>query len=73
MTSVASRKRTKRDARKIARLPLTNLTFLMTEFGKPMSPKAGMAQPAMRYELTVNAPLAQYFCQIVAQSMKEAA
>jgi hypothetical protein len=35
--------------------------------------KAGMAQPAMRYELTVNAPLAQYFCQIVAQSMKEAA
>lgn len=29
-------------------------------------------QGAMRYELTVNAPLAQYFCQIVAQSMKEA-
>lgn len=35
--------------------------------------KAGMATAAMRYELTVNAPLAQYFCQIVAQSMKEAA
>lgn len=34
--------------------------------------KAGMAQPAMRYELTVNAPLAQYFCQIVAQSMEAA-
>lgn len=34
--------------------------------------KAGMAVPAMRYELTVNAPLAQYFCQIVAQSMEAA-
>lgn len=35
--------------------------------------KAGMAQAAMRYELTVNAPLATYFCQIVAQSMREVA
>jgi hypothetical protein len=35
--------------------------------------KAGMAQAAMRYELLANAPLAQYFCQIVAQSMQEAA
>lgn len=35
--------------------------------------KAGMAQAAMRYELMINAPLAQYFCQIVAHSMKEAA
>lgn len=35
--------------------------------------KSGMAQAAMRYELTVNAPLAQYFCEIVAHSMKEAA
>lgn len=35
--------------------------------------KAGMAVPAMRHEIIVNAPLAQYFCQIVAQSMKEAA
>lgn len=35
--------------------------------------KAGMAIPAMRYEITANAPLAQYFCQIVAQSMREAA
>jgi hypothetical protein len=35
--------------------------------------KAGMAQAAMRYELTANAPLAQYFCQIVAHSMREAA
>lgn len=34
--------------------------------------KAAMAVPAMRYELTVNAPLAQYFCQIVAQSMEAA-
>jgi hypothetical protein len=35
--------------------------------------KSGMAVAAMRYEITINAPLAQYFCQIVAQSMKEAA
>ena len=35
--------------------------------------KSGMSHGAMRYELTVNAPLAQYFCQIVAQSMREAA
>lgn len=35
--------------------------------------KSGMSQGAMRYQLTVNAPLAQYFCQIVAHSMKEAA
>lgn len=34
--------------------------------------KAGVAIPAMRYELTVNAPLAQYFCQIVAKSMEAA-
>jgi hypothetical protein len=34
--------------------------------------KSGMSQGAMRYELTVNAPLAQYFCQIVAQSMEAA-
>lgn len=34
--------------------------------------KAGMSQAAMRYEITVNAPLAQYFCQIVAQSMEAA-
>lgn len=36
------------------------------------SRKAGMAPAAMRFELTVNAPLAQYFCQIVAQSMEAA-
>jgi hypothetical protein len=35
--------------------------------------KGGMSQAAMRAELLVNGPLAAYFCQIVAQSMKEAA
>lgn len=34
--------------------------------------KSGMSQGAMRYELTVNAPLANYFCQIVAKSMEAA-
>ena len=34
--------------------------------------KAGMTQAAMRAELLVNGPLAQYFCQIVAQSMEAA-
>ncbi len=35
--------------------------------------KSGMSQSAMRAELLVNGPLAAYFCQIVAVSMKEAA
>lgn len=32
---------------------------------------AGMSKSAMRAEMIGNAPLAQYFCQILAQSMKE--
>lgn len=35
--------------------------------------KAGMSEGAMRAELIVNGPLAQYFCQIVAHSMEVAA
>ena len=36
------------------------------------SKKSGMSKGAMRYELTVNAPLAAYFCQIVQKSMETA-
>lgn len=35
--------------------------------------KGGMSQHAMRAELITNGPLAAYFCQVVAASMKEAA
>ena len=33
--------------------------------------KAGMSKGAMRFEILANAPLAAYFCQIVAQAMRD--